>query len=84
MGENDSINIEKELPAEFRRAGENGEKKGREEKKTPCFNPARLPLALSLYGSVACVSLCVCVCAIRAQYQCCSQTERLDQQTPPD
>lgn len=67
-GENDSINIEKggESCQRTCRKGRKKwrEKKGREEKRTPCFNPAWFPLALSLYGTAACVyvSVCVCVC----------------------
>lgn len=90
MGENDSINIEKggESCQWTCRKGSKKwrEKKGREEKRTPCFNPAWFPLALSLYGSAACVyvSVCVFVFVIRAQSQCCSERERLDQQTHAD
>lgn len=44
MGENDSINIEKGERAANELAGKEEkkwrEKKGREEKRTPCFNPA--------------------------------------------
>ena len=58
------IKKERELPVKFRIAREMKKKRRERRKETPCFNPDRFPLALSLYGSVACVcvSACVCVC----------------------
>lgn len=90
MGENDSINIEKggESCQWTCRKGrkKNGEKKRAEKKRGPPVSTLPDSLLLSPYMAVprVCMSVCVFVFVIRAQSQCCSERERLDQQTHAD
>lgn len=68
------------------RKKKNGEKKRAEKKRGPPVSTLPDSLLLSPYMAVprVCMSVCVFVFVIRAQSQCCSERERLDQQTHAD
>lgn len=91
MGENDSINIEKggeSCQWTCRKGRKKMErKKGQRRKEDPLFQPCLIPSCSLLIWQCrvcVCMSVCVFVFVIRAQSQCCSERERLDQQTHAD